>query len=84
LLQEPEVTPPVAPHPLLQSYPVRGQCDVLIFHPRHDLTLALLTIPDIVNVIGEWINIYKVRSETENIEYVQIFEVSASFKRLYL
>jgi len=57
---------------------VKGQCDVLIFHPRHDLTLARLAITDIVNVIGEWINIYKARSETKNVEYVQIFENKGS------
>ncbi|KAI9510362.1 galactose-1-phosphate uridyl transferase [Russula earlei] len=52
------------PHPLLASEPVVGACDVLIFHPRHDLTLARLS----------WINIYKRRGRQESIKYVQIFE----------
>jgi len=74
LLPDPEVKTPDPPHPLLQSHPVRGQCDVIIFHPRHDLTLARLSHPDIVNVIGEWINIYKSRSHSKDIKYIQIFE----------
>ena len=31
----------------LSSEPVVGACDVLIFHPRHDLTLARLSPEDI-------------------------------------
>jgi len=74
LLLDPEVKTPDAPHPLLQSHPVRGQCDVIIFHPRHDLTLARLPAPDIVKVIGTWTDIYKSRSQSKDIGYVQIFE----------
>ena len=35
-----------APHPLLASEPVPvvAACDVLIFHPRHDLTRARLSL----------------------------------------
>jgi UDPglucose--hexose-1-phosphate uridylyltransferase len=54
---------------------VHGQCDVLIFHPRHDLTLARLSIPEIIDVISEWVNIYKLRSDSGGVKYIQIFEV---------
>jgi UDPglucose--hexose-1-phosphate uridylyltransferase len=56
---------------------VRGQCDVLIFHPRHDLTLARLPPADIANVIAEWVAIYKTRSQSRDIKYIQIFEVGS-------
>jgi UDPglucose--hexose-1-phosphate uridylyltransferase len=68
------MTPP-APHPLLTAEPVQGGCDVIIFHPRHDLTLARLSIPDIEKVIAEWCSAYKKRGTEVGIKYVQIFEV---------
>ncbi|KAG8916723.1 galactose-1-phosphate uridyl transferase [Tulasnella sp. 417] len=77
----PAVLPPPGPkspepiHPLLRLEPVQGNCDVLIFHPRHDLTLARLSSSDIERVIEEWKAIYVRRGNQEGIEYVQIFEV---------
>jgi len=47
---------------------------VLIFHPRHDLTLARLPIHDIERVINEWTAIYQKRGSQKGIQYVQIFE----------
>lgn len=37
--------------PLLQLTPVRGDCQVLCFSPRHDLTLAQLTLAELRGVI---------------------------------
>ncbi|KDQ12331.1 hypothetical protein BOTBODRAFT_113126 [Botryobasidium botryosum FD-172 SS1] len=65
---------PPAPHPLLTTQPVQGACDVLIFHPRHDLTLARLEIPEIVRIVEEWRRVYEKRGREEGIKYVQIFE----------
>lgn len=62
------------PHPLLVSEPVVGACDVLVFHPRHDLTLARLSVEDIAHIVDEWISVYKRRGSQESIKYVQIFE----------
>ncbi len=76
------VLPPPGPetpkpqHPLLTAEPVQGVCDVLIFHPRHDLTLARLPIDAIEKVIDEWCKLYITRGTQEGIQYVQIFEVS--------
>ena len=69
----PNQPPPL--HPLLQQEPVQGNCDVLIFHPRHDLTLARLEAKDIIGIIDQWISTYKQRGGQEGIEYIQIFEV---------
>ena len=62
-------------HPLLKATSVNGCCDVVIFHPRHDLTLARMKISDIALVISEWQRIYTERSLQQGISYVQIFEV---------
>jgi UDPglucose--hexose-1-phosphate uridylyltransferase len=55
--------------------PIHGACDVLIFHPRHDLTMAQLSLTDIARIIDEWTRIYETRGSEIGIEYVQIFEV---------
>jgi UDPglucose--hexose-1-phosphate uridylyltransferase len=81
VLPSPAPLAPSPPHPLLTSEPVHGGCDVLIFHPRHDLTLARLGIPEIEKIIEEWQAIYLKRGRQEGIEYVQIFEVSVHFFR---
>jgi len=74
VLPPPGPAAPPVPHPLLTTEPVQGGCDVLIFHPRHDLTLARLSISEIVRVIDEWCVVYKKRGAQDGIEYVQIFE----------
>ncbi|EIN07631.1 galactose-1-phosphate uridylyltransferase [Punctularia strigosozonata HHB-11173 SS5] len=74
VLPGPAPAPPSAPHPLLSTEPVSGGCDVLIFHPRHDLTLARLEAKDILLIIEEWTRVYVGRGAQEGIEYVQIFE----------
>ena len=74
------VLPPPVPqlpaevHPLLKAEPVHGRCDVLVFHPRHDLTLAKLNTDDILQIIEEWTRIYSARSSEDGVQYVQIFE----------
>lgn len=80
LLPPPGPEPPVAAHPLLTLAPVEGACDVLIFHPRHDLTLARLPLPDIVRIVNEWATIYQDRGTQEGIQYVQIFEVCSQLR----
>ncbi|KAF8078203.1 galactose-1-phosphate uridyl transferase [Lyophyllum atratum] len=74
VLPGPAPPAPTALHPLLTTTSIHGACDVVIFHPRHDLTLARLAIPDVEEVVKEWIRIYKQRGAQEGIKYVQIFE----------
>lgn len=76
-LPPPGPDPPVAAHPLLISTPVEGVCDVLAFHPRHDLTVARLSVTDIERIIGEWSSLYHKRGTQKGIQYVQIFEVES-------
>lgn len=83
VLPPPGPLAPVAPHPLLTTEPVNGACDVIIFHPRHDLTLARLAKEDILRIIDEWIAVYKKRGDQEEIKYVQIFEVCLDFHMFF-
>lgn len=83
VLPPPGPLAPVAPHPLLTTEPVNGACDVIIFHPRHDLTLARLAKEDILRIIDEWIAVYKKRGDQEEIKYVQIFEVCLDFRMFF-
>ncbi|KAI0075447.1 galactose-1-phosphate uridylyltransferase [Panus rudis PR-1116 ss-1] len=78
VLPPPGPAPPAPPHPLLTSDPVEGGCDVIVFHPRHDLTLARLSRDDILNVIAEWQSVYNRRGSQDGIKYVQIFENKGS------
>jgi UDPglucose--hexose-1-phosphate uridylyltransferase len=78
VLPPPGPAAPPAPHPLLTTEPVQGGCDVICFHPRHDLTLARLAPQDIERVIDEWVAVYKKRGAQDGVKYVQIFEVGLS------
>ncbi|THV08086.1 galactose-1-phosphate uridyl transferase [Dendrothele bispora CBS 962.96] len=78
ILPPPVPAPPPVSHPLLTIQPVSGGCDVLIFHPRHDLTIPRLTLEDISRIIEEWIRIYRKRGAEEGIKHVQIFENKGS------
>lgn len=76
----PAILPPPGPaapsvvHPLLIAEPVQGACDVVCFHPRHDLSFPTLSLDDVVKVIEEWTHVYARRGAQSGIEYVQIFE----------
>jgi len=75
ILHPPIPNAPTLVHPLMTVEPIHGACDVLIFHPRHDFTMAQLFPADIGRIIDEWIRIYEKRGSETGIEYVQIFEV---------
>lgn len=78
LLPPPGPVGPPTMHPLLLTQPVDGGCDVLIFHPRHDLTIARLQQHEVLEIISQWIAIYEKRGKQEGIKYVQIFENKGS------
>ena len=52
----------------------RGTCKVLCFSPRHDLTMALMSPAEILNVVELWTSEYETLSKEDYINYVQIFE----------
>ncbi|MGJ5820724.1 UDP-glucose--hexose-1-phosphate uridylyltransferase [Paludibaculum fermentans] len=64
----------VAPHPLLQADGVSGLCRVICFSPRHDLTMAELSVEEIRGVVDTWTEQYMELNANPDIGYVQIFE----------
>jgi UDPglucose--hexose-1-phosphate uridylyltransferase len=58
--------------PLFQAEAVSGECRVICFSPRHDLTLAEMSLPDIRQVVDVW------ASQTTELgaryQWVQVFE----------
>lgn len=61
---------------LFHSEPTQGECRVLCFSPRHDLSLAEMTTPELLAVVKLWINQY---AELEKkYAWVQLFENKGS------
>jgi UDPglucose--hexose-1-phosphate uridylyltransferase len=59
---------------LLLSESEGGICKVVCFSPRHDLTLARMTVPEIARVVDIWAEQYAEIGSLPYINYVQIFE----------
>ena len=59
-------------HPLLQAHAQPGTSRVLCFSPRHDLTLAMMSPPQIVPVVDLWAS--QVKELSRDYAWVQLFE----------
>ncbi len=59
---------------LLLSESEAGICKVVCFSPRHDLTLARMTIQEIASVVDVWAEQYSEIGSLPYIRYVQVFE----------
>jgi UDPglucose--hexose-1-phosphate uridylyltransferase len=59
-------------HPLLQSQAVQGVCRVMCFSPRHDLTLPVMSLPEIRGVVDTWAA--QTAELGQTYRWVQIFE----------
>ncbi|WP_447642468.1 MULTISPECIES: UDP-glucose--hexose-1-phosphate uridylyltransferase [Chitinophagaceae] len=59
---------------LLQAKGESGICKVIVFSPRHDLTLPQLALSAIEKVVDTWVNEFKELSKNPAIKYIQIFE----------
>lgn len=64
--------PSANPDPLFQSAPAYGACQVMCFHPRSDLTLPLMSQPEVREVIDKWAEINT--DLGKKYTWVQIFE----------
>jgi UDPglucose--hexose-1-phosphate uridylyltransferase len=51
-----------------------GECRVICFSPRHDLTLPVMAQPDVETVVKTWTDQYVELGAKDWINYVQIFE----------
>jgi UDPglucose--hexose-1-phosphate uridylyltransferase len=63
---------------LLIAKSERGICRVICFSPRHDLTVAELSVGEIKSVIDLWALEYESLAQREFINYIQIFENKGS------
>jgi UDPglucose--hexose-1-phosphate uridylyltransferase len=59
-------------HPLVRQEAVQGVCRVLCFSPRHDLTLALMSVEDVGRVVDMWAD--QTRELGRRYRWIQIFE----------
>ena len=59
---------------LLLAESESGRCRVVCFSPRHDLTIARMTVPDLRNVVDAWVKEFQELGSDAKIRAVQIFE----------
>ncbi|CAB4393867.1 galactose-1-phosphate uridylyltransferase [Rhizophagus irregularis] len=63
---------------LLRVEGVRGECKVMCFSPKHNITVAEMSEDAILCVIQSWTKIYREMSTKSYINYIQIFENKGS------
>lgn len=68
----PDFAPDISP--LLRAEATPGKCRVVCFHPRHDLTLPLMSIPEIETVIQTWTEETTALGALDYVNYVEVFE----------
>lgn len=59
---------------LLVAHSQKGQCRVICFSPRHDLTLPQMELGEIEKVVALWKNEFETLAAQPFIKYIQIFE----------
>jgi len=59
---------------LLRAASQSGRCRVICFSPRHDLTLARMSVEEIVPVVEMWAQEVAALGAEDGIGYVQVFE----------
>lgn len=59
---------------LLKAETQSGICKVIIFSPRHDLTLPELSLMQVLDIVETWCDEYKKIKKESYIKYIQIFE----------
>ena len=59
---------------LLVARSEAGRCRVVCFSPRHDLTLARMSVPELRQVVDTWAREFSELGTDPNIRSVQIFE----------
>ncbi len=63
---------PAGGHPLLQAESEQGECRVICFSPRHDLTLPEMPVEDIRRVVDVWAG--QTAELGQRYRWVQVFE----------
>lgn len=65
-------TAPAGGHPLMQAESEQGECRVICFSPRHDLTLPEMPVEDIHHVVDVWAE--QTVELGKRYRWVQVFE----------
>ncbi len=63
---------PTEVDPLFQWEPVSGECRVICFSPRHDMTIAEMSVEEIQAVVNTWCT--QVEELGKSYRWVQVFE----------
>ncbi|XP_039731442.1 galactose-1-phosphate uridylyltransferase isoform X2 [Pteropus medius] len=71
-LQPDAPNPGPSDHPLFQAEAARGVCKVICFHPWSDVTLPLMSVPEIRAVVDVWASVMEELGA--QYPWVQIFE----------
>jgi UDPglucose--hexose-1-phosphate uridylyltransferase len=74
LLPEQPASTPGSDTTFFKAKPERGVARVICFSPRHNLTMAEMTTPEIRKVVDAWVEEYQQLGALKFIRYVQIFE----------
>lgn len=69
-----ENTPAAISGDLFRAEPVNGNCKVICFSPKHNVTLAHMAPEEIVTVIDAWKAVYNSAKADKDVNYCQIFE----------
>jgi len=59
---------------LLVAKSEAGRCRVVCFSPRHDLTMARMSVPELRRVVDTWVSEFSALASDPRIRSVQIFE----------
>jgi UDPglucose--hexose-1-phosphate uridylyltransferase len=67
---------PLPPRPplLYKSAPARGGCEVILYSPQHDATLAGMPVAHISRLVEVWTDRYRDLGKRRDVEYVFVFE----------
>lgn len=69
-----DAPPPPRPPPSYRSAPARGGCEVVLYSPRHDATLAEMPVAHIRRLVEVWTDRYQELGKRRDVDYVFIFE----------
>lgn len=73
-LQQHPPKPSVDPSPISPIRPAQGICEVVLYSPDHQGTLAQMSLSRICNLIRVWQDRYRELGAKEFVDYVYIFE----------
>jgi UDPglucose--hexose-1-phosphate uridylyltransferase len=73
-LRQPPLPVEVEGSDLYQTAPAEGICEVVLYSPRHDGSLADESVEHICNLIEVWTDRYLELGQQPNVQYVYIFE----------